>query len=87
MRQIFQVLCLAALIGGMECLPAAAQSDNAGANPLKTQIAALLGTGGQIMPVAGSGGRLYPVNNGTGQYICTPSGFDHVATCALRGSN
>ena len=87
MKQVFPVLCLAALIGGMGSLPAAAQSDSAGANLQKTQIAALPGNAGLFMPVVGKGGRLYPVNNGNGRYVCTPSGFDHIATCALRDAD
>jgi hypothetical protein len=86
MKQFFSVLCLAALMGGMGCLPAAAQSDNAGANPQYTQIASLSDGGGVSMPVAGAGGRIYPVNNGSGHYICTPSGFGQIATCTLRQS-
>jgi hypothetical protein len=87
MKRIFPVLCLAALIGAVGCLPAAAQSDNAGVNLQTTQIAALTGDGGQYIPVVGTGGRLYPVNNGNGHYICTPSGFGHIATCALRNAD
>ena len=68
----------------MGCLPAAAQSDNAGVNLQNNQIAALPGDVGSNMPVVGRDGRLYPINNGNGHYICTPSGFDHIATCALR---
>ena len=87
MGEKFSILCLAALMGGMACLPAAAQSDNAGVNPQQPQIAALPGNAGSYMPVVGKGGRLYPVNNGNGHYICTPSGFDHIATCALRDAD
>ena len=32
-------------------------------------------------------GPVYPANNGNGRYICTPSGFGHIATCSLRSSN
>jgi hypothetical protein len=32
-------------------------------------------------------GPVYPANNGNGHYICTPSGFGHIATCSLRGTN
>ncbi len=32
-------------------------------------------------------GPVYPANNGNGRYICTPSGFGHIATCSLRSTN
>jgi hypothetical protein len=32
-------------------------------------------------------GGLFPVSNGSGRYICTPSGFGQIATCTLRSAN
>jgi hypothetical protein len=47
-----------------------------------TQLASAL-PGEALLPQ----GPVYPSNNGNGRYICTPSGFGHIATCSLRSTN
>jgi hypothetical protein len=57
-----------------------------GANGM-TQLANAFVSVDQSMAAPVSQGPIYPVNNGEGRYICTPSGFGHLATCSLRGTN
>jgi hypothetical protein len=60
---------------------------NGNQNQQMTQLASALGDNGQSSLVAYQGGALFPVNNGNGRWICTPSGFGHLATCGLRSGN
>ena len=61
-----------------------ARAANEGSGQQVTQIASASGADYQSSPMTRPSGNLYPVNNGSGRYICTPSGFGHLATCSSR---
>ena len=52
-----------------------------------TQLASVLPGDENPLQALLSQGPIYPANNGSGRYICTPSGFGHIATCSLRSAN
>jgi hypothetical protein len=67
-----------------------ASAGDAGLNGVQNQqiqLASALGGTEQSSLVANQGGAVFPVNNGNGRWICTPSGFGHLATCSLRSGN
>ncbi|MEA2781214.1 MAG: hypothetical protein QOK29_2758 [Rhodospirillaceae bacterium] len=61
-----------------------ARAGDQGSGRQLTQMASASGGGDQSSPTTSPSGNLYPVNNGSGRYICTPSGFGHLATCSSR---
>lgn len=65
--------------------PAAASCSASGQS--MTQLASALSGDDKPMSAMLSQGPIYPANNGSGRYICTPSGFGHIATCSLRSTN